>query len=413
MTIQFKATNVLYRNLEAIKKGKRILCNSGGSRSSKTWSIFQLLLIRALEGRKETYTIARKHRVWIVATLLHDFKEITDLYNIKVTPEINAGRADQTYDVNGTKFSFYGLDDPKRVHGQKQDIFWLNEVMEISRATFDQLEQRTTKFGILDFNPYDDTHWVFDLYPRDDCEVITSTMLDNAENLPQSILKKIFSYRPTDENIRQNTADSYNWDVYGLGKQAKLKGLVFENWDVVDDIPDQANDLGLGLDFGYSADPTSLVELYKYKNEIYINELLYETGLTNTSTHNEPNISDKLRQFGIGFREITADSAEPKSIAELQDVGWNIQGVKKGPDSIKYGIKLMKSYKLHITKKSINILGEFKKYKYPENRNGDITKSAVPVDAFNHSIDAIRYRMMYIMGNNAEARTYNHNDLGI
>lgn len=344
MILNLQATNVLKRTIEAADKCK-IICEEGGSRSSKTWSIFQFFFLKAAEGERFTLTIARDKLTWVKATLLKDFAEMAELYHLPVTPEVNINRPEQTYYLWGSEFAFYGLDETAKLHGRKQDWTWINEVIEVSKKSFDQLEMRTTKGMILDYNPYDDSHFVFDLQKRNDVCVIKSTMLDNPF-LPDTIKNKIRSYEPTPENIQQGTADLYMWEVYGLGNKARLMGAIFTNWEMVDSIPEEANLKGYGMDFGYSNDPTALVGLYLFNNEIYLDELIYEKGLINNE------IADRMKLIGIEKgKPIYADSAEPKSIEEIRRMGWNIKATEKGADSVNYGIDLIKGYKVHLTKK--------------------------------------------------------------
>lgn len=399
-----KATRILQKTIQAQKRAK-IICHQGGSRSSKTWSIFQFFLLKALAGEKIVITIARDKLTWIKSTLLVDFKEITDMYGITVTPEININRAEQVYKVNGSEFAFFGLDYAEKLHGRTQDWFWLNEVMEIAKKHFDQIEMRTKIGGVLDFNPYDDLHWVFDLEKRDDVEFIKSSMLDNPF-LPEMIIDKIKSYEPTEENIRKGTADNYMWEVYGLGNKAKLQGAVFENWDIVDDIPEEAKFVGYGQDFGYTNDPTTLVALYIMDNELYIDQLLYKKGLTNDDIVEEYKVNN-LKYVD----EIFGDSSEPKSIEEIRRRGYNIRGAKKGADSIMYGIGVLKEYKIHITKRSIDLELELRRYKYQEDKMGRTINK--PVDAYNHCIDALRYVAMMKLGNKVNIQTFSRRGLGI
>ena len=383
---------MLEKILTAETRAKIILLQ-GGSRSSKTWSTFQFFLIKALQGEELSLTIVRDKLSWIKQTLLKDFLEITDLYGIKVDPPINSNRQEQVYSVNGTEFAFFGLDYSEKLHGRKQDWFWINEGMETIKKAFDQLEMRTTKGGIIDYNPVMDEHWIFDLQKRPDTELILSTMFDNPY-LPEAIIEKIRSYEPTPENIKNGTGDQYMWDVYGLGKKAKLKGAIFPEFHEVSIIPAEAKFKGIGLDFGYNNDPSAAVELFIYNNEIYLNEILYETKLTNFSTDpNKETIDKRFRDLQITNRTpIFPDSAEPKSADELAERGWNIQEVKKGADSVNFGINLIKSYKINVTSKSLNLINEFRKYKWMEKRDG--SESDHPVDAFNHAIDAARYVAM-------------------
>jgi len=410
MEIEIEATIVYQKTLEASKKYK-IICEEGGSRSSKTWSIFQFFIVKALAGECFTLTIARSKLTWVKTTLLKDFEAMANLYKLQIIPEINPNRPEQTYFLNGSEFAFFGLDQPQKLHGRKQDYFWLNEVMEIDKKSFDQLEMRTTKQGIIDYNPSNDAHWVFDLQKRPDVALIKSTQLDNPF-LDETIRAKILSYDPSNPiNVQNGTADQYMWDVYGLGVPAKLEGVIFSNWDIAEEIPEDAKPIGLGLDFGYTNDPTALIDIYMYNNELYLDELIYQTGLLNTSPYPEMDtISKRMSKLEVGYKEITADSAEPKSIAELRNDGWNIQGAKKGGDSVKFGIDLMKGYKIHLTKRSINLQNEFRKYKWSVAPSGKATN--IPVDEFNHGIDAARYRITKVLGSKFKTKLYHASVLG-
>jgi len=391
--------------IEAFEKGYRVVEHSGGSRSSKTYSIFQFLLGRAIQGKGETFTIVRDKLTWIKSTLLVDFKNITDTMELEVTPEINYNRAEQVYIVNGSEFAFFGLDYAEKLHGRKQDWSWINEALEVERNHFDQLEMRTTKGMLIDFNPYNDIGWVYDIQKRPDVQVIKSTMLDNPF-LEETIRRKILSYEPTPENIKNGTADNYMWQVYGLGEKARLQGLVFNNWDIVEDIPDGARFLGYGLDFGFTNDPTALVGLYEYDKELYIDNPIYKTRLLNQDIINE------LKRLGVSSADlIVADSAEPKSIEEISLAGFNIQGAYKGQDSVRYGIDLLKNFKIHLTRRSIEMENELRKYKYKEDRSGNILNE--PIDQFNHTIDALRYIAIEKLGNKQEVQIFNRELLGL
>jgi len=394
-TQKIKATKVFkdiykslfyYENNERKRTNLKILSLSGGSRSSKTHSIVQHLIVNeALAGSAKTITIARDKLTWIKTTVLKDFEEVILRDGFKIVPEINPNKADQIYKINECEFAFFGLDYPQKLHGRSQDIFWLNEAMEASIKSFDQLEMRTNLYGLLDYNPSNDEHWIFDkVLTRDDAKLLHSTQIDNPF-LPESIRKKILSYNPSNtENIRQGTSDSYMWDVYGLGKPAKLQGLIY-NHQECEDIPSTAKFIAYGLDFGYSNDPTALIEVWLQDNNLFLNELIYETGLTNAD------ISKRMTTIGVDQNsEIIADSAEPKSIEEIYRSGFRgIKPAKKGADSIKFGISILKEYNIFITKKSVNLQKELKRYKWAEDRIGKQLDK--PIDDYNHGLDAIRY----------------------
>lgn len=382
----------------------KIILEEGGSRSSKTTSIFQTFINKALSGERFTLTIARDKLTWIKFTLLRDFEEITSSYGdvLEVYPRINPNRQDQIYYINGSEFAFFGLDYPQKLHGRKQDYFWINEVMEVDKMSFEQLEMRTSKQGIIDYNPSDDMHWVHELKKRPDVALVRSTMLDNPFN-PDTIINKILSYEPTEENKKNGTADPYMWSVYGKGEPAKLKGLIYTNWDI-QELPKDAKFVGNGLDFGYTSSPTALIGMYMYDNEIWFDERLYEEKLVNSSPieDNDKTIIKRFSQLGVDPTElIVADSAEPKSIAEIKAHLYNIEGAVKGEDSLNYGIGLLQGYKVHLTPRSINIDMERRRYKWIEDGNGNPLKNKkghnVPIDEFNHALDAARYIAMKVL----------------
>lgn len=264
--------------------------------------------------------------------------------------------------------------------------------MEIGKKAFDQLEMRTTKGGIIDYNPSDDSHWVFNLQKRDDVCVIHSTMLDNPF-LAKQIIDKIKSYEPTEYNIQMGTADNYMWEVYGLGKKARLQGAIYTNWDIVEELPAECKLLGYGLDFGFSNDPSALLALYIKDNELYWDELLYETGLlivkANTMDVAEA-LVDKM-QVLIPYKNsfMYADSSDPTAIEAIRRNGYNIKGANKGNDSVKFGIDFLKGYRMHITKRSDNLEAELRKYKWAEDKFGKSLNT--PVEVNNHACDAMRY----------------------
>jgi len=401
------ATNVYDRIRQAIKQEYRIIVLQGGARSSKTYSTVQNLLNLALETEKSDLqiTIARKQLSWVKTTVLNDFKLITDQYREELgevlTPPVNVRRQEQIYNFAGVEFGFFGLDDPDKLRGRKQHVTWLNEVTEIDKESFEQLEMRTTGFMILDFNPSDEDHWVFDLKSRDDVIFLYSDVSDNPF-IEESIRRKIKSYEPTPENIARKTADLWRWQVYGLGIPAKLEGLIYPTWEECESIPEGARFRGIGLDFGFRTDPCACVELYTYNNSIYINELFYERGMLNSDIHN------KLKELIDINCLIIADSSEPKSIEELRLLGCRgIRGVKKGADSINFGIKIVQQFPIFITRKSVNTIAEIKKYKLAQDRLGK--NLDYPVDKDNHSMDAMRYIVMETLASRDEIKIYGRN----
>ena len=380
-----KVTTLYAKTWNALQDDKiRIIVHQGGSRSSKTVSIMQAFLtLSQTSPNSFLLNIARKFRSTITDTILRDFESETERLAIDINPEYLITRKDQRYFINNCEFNFLGLDDKQKAHGMPSDYAWLNEAIEIGREEFDQIEMRTRQKIVIDFNPSDDTSWIYDLVKRDDVIFIRSTMLDNPF-LETAIRKKIQGYEPNPHNIEQGTADSYMWEVYGQGNKAKLEGAVFEDFEIIDSIPENAQYKGAGMDFGYTNDPTAIIDLWTLDNTVIYDELVYQTKLQNSD------ISKELKRLDFKIStNIWADSSEPKSIAEIQGDNFNVKAVTKGPDSIRNGINNMKAHKIYLTKRSVNLEREFRKYKWKEDKNGKSLNE--PIDAFNHGIDAARY----------------------
>ena len=371
---------------ELLDSAKRIVVLEGGSSSTKTWSLLQWIIINCSQYKKEVYTIARLKMTWTRATVLKDFESLWLKYDLPITPEFNANRQEQTYNLFGNELSFIGLDEPLKAHGRRQDYLWLNEGMEDSEKEVNQLMIRTKKRIFIDYNPAAEVHWIYDnIISRGDCDFFHSTMRDNPF-LEQAII---------DELNRLEKTDPIAYKIYNLGLRAQQKGLIFKNWDIVPDIPVNATMIAYGLDFGYVNDPTSFGSLFIFEGELYVDELFYERGLVNVPIRGrggviEKNISDRMGDVNVipGY-EIIADSAEMKSIGELYAIGWNMKPSYK--PSIVFGIDILLRYKIHITERSLNTIKEFRNYKWATDKEGEPLRPEKPVDDWNHSIDWIRY----------------------
>ena len=370
----------------------------GGSRSSKTYSLIQFFIVYAISNwqRPNRIVIARKKSTWLSSTVWTDFKNILleiGLYNV-----CRINNTLKTIQMYSTSFEFVGLDDVQRLHGLTTDIFWINEAMEASKDDFDQLEQRCARFSVLDYNPSAEEHWIYEnVCPREDCFFDHSTMLDNPF-IPANMRRKIESYEPTEYNYSQGTADKRKWLIYGLGKRAKIEGLIFENYTVIKEIPIWVN----GLDFGYTNDPTACSENGFLDNAIYIDEKFYRTNMLS---------SDIIKEFKrMPKLNIWSESADPRLIAEIYNAGFNIRPVNKYHGSVEAGIDFMKSKKIYITEGSINAKKELDNYTYQQDKNGKWLN--IPVDDFNHIIDEVRYCcMMELMGRKSISKgleAFNH-----
>ena len=357
---------------------KRICVLQGGTRSGKTYSILLGLIEFAYKNKgKGLYvTIARKTFPALRGTAMRDFFEILKKENLY--DERLHNKSSSLYALYGNYFEFISVDQPARVRGRKRDILFLNECNEFGFEEYTQLALRTTYKIIIDFNPSEEYHWLYTQIidaDRDDVDFHVSTYKDNPF-LEESTISEIERLKEVDENL---------WRVFGEGQRGVASETIFPSFNIIDSIPENASEIALGLDFGFSADPTSLVKVYKHDLDLYVDELIYERGLTNQD------IAHKIKDLGIDRSiEIYADSAEPKSIEEIFRMGGiNIKPAKKGADSIRIGIDVLKRHKLNITKRSINAIKEFRNYKWIKNKNNEITNK--PIDAFNHAVDAVRY----------------------
>ena len=366
-------TNVVFELLE--NSQSKITCLQGGSRSGKTYNtLLWIIFSYCNRNTGKVVSICRKTLPSLKASVLRDFLEIlraNDLYS-----EIYHNKTSNEYWLNGNLIEFFSLDMGSRVRGRKRDLLFVNEANEIDYEAWNQLLFRTDGNIIIDYNPHDQFHWIYDkVLERSDCSLHISTFMDNPF-LSETLKQEIQRLKDTDPEY---------WRVYGLGLRGQNRSLVFK-FQIVDEIPATARFIAYGLDFGYASDPSSLCATYIDGDDMYCKELLYETGLTNQD------IAKKLEQLGLDRRdEVFADSSEPKSIEEIHRMGWNIKGKKKY--EINYGIDLIRRYKLHITKESINAIRELESYKYVEDRNGNPTNK--PVDQNNHFCDSLRYSVVH------------------
>lgn len=367
-------TNKIYRHLE--HRAGKIVVEQGGTRSGKTYNILLWLVLSYCGKNKgKVITICRKTFPAVRATVMRDFFTILDKLNLY--REVNHNKSNSEYVLNGNLVEFIALDQPQKVRGRKRDVLFCNEANELHYEDFRQLILRTTDFAILDYNPSDEYHWIYDqVIPRDDCEFYQTTYLDNPF-LEDTVKEEI-------ERLKLVNPDY--WRVYGLGERAVSRSTVFR-FQVVDEIPETAKHLTYGLDFGFTNDPTAFVQVLKDGDHLYFHELLYDTGLTNQD------IGRRFKEMNFQRSDVIwADGAEPKSIEELYRMGFNVKPAKKGGDSVNYGIDLMRRHLIFWTASSENGIREMRSYKYIEDKNGILTNT--PEDNNNHLIDACRYAVM-------------------
>ena len=373
-------TSVFGRNITAFNNGKRYIINQGGTSSSKTYSILQLLILIALKKNNLMISIVSESLPHLKRGAMRDFQNI--LTSMNLYNDAMHNKSNNEFTIGNSKIEFFSADSSSKLRGARRDILYINEANNIDKNSFDELSIRTKQTTFLDYNPVSE-FWVHQHLLNNasiDIEFIKSTFRDN-DFLDDNIVKDIERRKETD----------YEWyKVYGLGEIGNLEGVIFNNYNIVKELPDSPKRI-LGCDFGFTNDATAIVDIRYSDGEIYIDELLYQTDLTN-------NQIAKFITSDIDLKSVTmiCDSAEPKSIAELQMFGVRCIPADKGPDSIRNGIDLMKQYKINITERSINLIKEIRNYRWKVDKTGKSLN--VPIDIWNHCIDASRYGCTYLLG---------------
>jgi phage terminase large subunit len=364
------------------KLKKRIRIVQGGTSSSKTFTILPFLIHYATKKPKSEISVVSESIPHLKRGALKDFLKIMDWTN-NFNPN-NFNKSNLTYTFsNGSYIEFFSADQPDKLRGARRDVLFINECNNVTFESYQQLSIRTNKFIYLDYNPTNE-FWVHkELINQPDTDFIILTYKDN-EALQPSIVKEI-------EKAKEKAKTSSYWDnwwkVYGLGQIGSLEGVIFTNWQQIDNIPPDARLIGYGLDFGYTNDPTAVVEVYKWNDKRILNEIVYEKGLSNSQIAKR--ITTKLPCY--------CDSAEPKSIDELKKNGVSAYAVTKGADSIKYGINLIQENEYLVTSKSLNFISELRKYAWDKDKRTGETLNK-PIDDYNHLCDAWRYHEMMTLG---------------
>jgi len=363
-------TNIVFEHL--LESTKKITIEQGGTRSGKTYNILLFIIFKyCLENTGKTITVCRKTFPAVRSSVMRDFLDILKAYSFYSEEAHN--KSNHEYKLNGNLIEFISLDQPQKVRGRKRNLLFINEANELDYEDWQQLIFRTEDKIILDFNPSDEYHWIYDkVIPRDDADFFITTYLDNTF-LNESIKEEIERLRETDESY---------WQIYGLGLKGISKATIF-NYYEFDTLPQDAEFISYGADAGYTNDPTTLVSVYKQGYNLYVKEHIYQTQMTTID------IANKWKEIGIDRELVYFDSAEPRLIEELRRMGFNIRPSLKGADSVNAGIDLLKRFKIHIHRDSHNCIQEFRNYKWQEDRSGKTINK--PIDKHNHTIDAVRY----------------------
>ncbi|MGI4872464.1 MAG: PBSX family phage terminase large subunit [Janthinobacterium lividum] len=364
--------------------------NQGGTSSGKTYSILQVLFTRLSEQKRKVCTVVGQDIPNLKAGALRD---ALDIY--QGSPELQSliksyNKSERIFHFhNGCVLEFKSYEDSQDAKSGKRDFLFLNEAQGVVKPIYDELALRTKEQVFIDYNPNAE-FWVHEeLLGQPGVELLIS---DHRQN-PFLLDKQ----RAKIEGLKEK--DLELWRVYARGKTGKIEGLVLRNWSVCEEIPALATFVGRGMDFGFTNDPTTAIDVYLQSGELWLDEVLYEEGLTNSDIDKRLLVEDphsrRLR--------LIADSAEPKSIEELRRIGYSrIEGALKGPDSVRNGLDILKRYHLNVTRRSVHLRKELTNYKWRVDRATNKPTNE-PVDAFNHCIDPVRYVALNCIGKPAAA----------
>lgn len=377
--MEFKIVTATHK-IASLKK--KIRAVQGGTSASKTISILIGLIEYAQKDKTPTLTsIVSESMPHLKKGCIRDFKNILKGHNY--WKEANWAETDKVYTFeSGSQIEFFGADQADKLRGGRRDRLFINEANNVSFAAFEELEVRTREFVYLDWNPTSEFWFHTDVKDkRDDVDFVIVNYMDN-EAIDE----------PTKNSIEQRKNRKGWWEVYGLGLLGDVEGKIYNNWQIIDEIPHEARLERYGLDFGYTNDPSSIVAVYYYNGGYILDEVLYAKGMTNKQ------LADTIRDLPRAL--VIADSAEPKSIDEIRSYrqgneSINIIPTVKGKDSVSNGIGIVQEQSISVTKRSVNIIHEYRNYLWKVDKNGKVLNE--PEHTFSHSMDAIRYALTSIV----------------
>ena len=365
----------------------------GSAGSSKTFSVMQWLAQHASKTPNERISCYRQFRSSVKETLVADFKRIMSEEEgmMGIWDDKCWNASDLKYQFrNGSVIAFNGCDKAENRKGKRDYISYMNEVTEVNYESFNQIAMRTS-FVIADFNPSYD-HFIYRFRNNPDYAYHDSTFRDNPL-LPAGERKTILGYEPTRENIEKGTADDAMWQIYGMGKPAILKGLIFTNWTESTEWPELAacERRGYGCDVGF-VDPTTVIECRFAMNTLYLRQRVWDVGMTDLPNpeSSDSSLVEMMDDVGIPKDQpIYVDCAYPQTVKALKSYRFNAISCTKGKDSIAEGIQLLRRFKIKIHSDSRQLIKEFASYTLKVNPQGMVTNT--PIDKYNHGIDAVRY----------------------
>jgi phage terminase large subunit len=375
----FVRTTVINKILNLTKFVKGI---QGGTSAGKTFSVLPVLIDIAAKTKMTEISVVAESIPHLKRGAMKDFKKIMVETNRFVDSRWNATDFKYTF-ANGSQIEFFSADNDSKLRGARRDYLYMNEANNMTFHAYTELASRTKKGVYLDWNPVNEFWFHTELKDDDDVDFLIVNYLDN-EACPESALNFILKAK---EKAKTSTYWENWYNVYGLGLIGNLEGVIFNNWQPIDTIPNDARLLGYGLDFGYSNDPTAIVEVYKWNDKRIVNEICYQKELSNS----------QIAKLIPTKMPVYCDSAEPKSIAELTKLGVRAFGVTKGADSINFGIQVMQEQEYLVTSQSTNLIKELRKYAWDKDKKTG-AKLNKPIDDFNHAIDGFRYHEMETIG---------------
>jgi phage terminase large subunit len=367
-------TTTAIKKLHALTKRKKVI--QGGTSAGKTFGILPILIDRCIRNANTETSVVSESVPHLRRGAIKDFLKIMMSTCRYRDSQWNRGVLKYSF-TNGSYIEFFSVEQPDKLRGARRNVLYVNEANNVPFEAYNQLAIRTSGDIWIDFNPTANFWAHKEVANQPDADFITLTYKDN-EALPDTIVDDIESAR---EKAKTSEYWSNWWKVYGLGQIGSLEGVCIKEWQEIK-LPEEARLLCYGMDFGYSNDPTTLIGLYKYNDAYIFDEVIYQKKLLNID------ISELLKANDI-TDIIYADSAEPKSIAELKTYKHKILPCTKGKDSIVFGINLINQNKIYITSRSKNLMKELQSYTWMKDREGNTINK--PIDAFNHCIDAARY----------------------
>tara|TARA_R110002126_G_scaffold65900_3_gene167812 strand:- start:983 stop:2146 length:1164 start_codon:yes stop_codon:yes gene_type:complete len=367
-------TTTAIRKLHALTKRKKVI--QGGTSAGKTFGILPILIDRCIRNANTETSVVSESVPHLRRGAIKDFLKIMIAVGRYRDNQWNRSTLKYSF-TNGSYIEFFSVEQPDKLRGARRTVLYVNEANNVPFEAYNQLAIRTSGDIWIDFNPTANFWAHKEVANQSDADFITLTYKDN-EALPATIVDEIEAAR---DKAKTSEYWSNWWKVYGLGQIGSLEGVCIKEWEKIE-LPEEARLLCYGMDFGYSNDPTTLIGLYKYNDAYIFDEIIYQTKLLNI------NISELLKANEI-TDVIYADSAEPKSIAELKTYKHKILPCTKGKDSIVFGINLINQNKIYITSRSKNLIKELQSYTWMKDREGNTINK--PIDDFNHCIDACRY----------------------